>query len=146
MKYRLCRCDIYKNNAMKNKKPTITFLEDDDDVNLSPIEVKVRGGKFDEAFREFKLIFQKERILSQIKEKQQYEKPSEKKRRKRKQAHERRLAEESIKKMIHTGEWERKQKRRQIKREQKIMERKDKMSGLSDLEKSSRLYRDTGDE
>lgn len=51
-------------------------------VQAQPLEVKVNGN-FERAFRIFKSIVQKERILSLYKEKQTYEKPSQKKRRKR---------------------------------------------------------------
>lgn len=61
---------------------------------LSAIEVKVHGSSkedFEYALRAFKGIVQKERILSKFKERQYFEKPSVKKRRKRKEAVERRL-------------------------------------------------------
>src|ERR1035437_8781633 len=52
-------------------------------VQAQPLEVKVYGGNFDRAMRSFRSIVQKERILSIYKEKQSYEKPSQKRRRKR---------------------------------------------------------------
>jgi small subunit ribosomal protein S21 len=48
-----------------------------------PLEVKVYGNNFDKAIRTFRSLVQKERILSSYKEKQSYEKPSDKRRRKR---------------------------------------------------------------
>jgi len=49
---------------------------------FSPIEVKVYGN-FDRAFKNFRMLVQSEKILSLYKEKQSYEKPSDKRRRKR---------------------------------------------------------------
>lgn len=51
-------------------------------VQAEPLEVKVFGN-FDKAMRTFRALVQKERILSLYKEKQSFEKPSDKKRRKR---------------------------------------------------------------
>jgi small subunit ribosomal protein S21 len=52
-------------------------------VQAQPLEVKVYGNNFDKALRAFRALVQKERILSVYKEKQSYEKPSDKRRRKR---------------------------------------------------------------
>ena len=52
-------------------------------VQAQPLEVKVYNGNFDKALRAFRALVQKERILSSYKEKQSYEKPSDKRRRKR---------------------------------------------------------------
>lgn len=52
-------------------------------VLAQPLEVKVYGNNFDKAIRAFRALVQKERILSSYKEKQTYEKPSDKRRRKR---------------------------------------------------------------
>lgn len=52
-------------------------------VQAVPLEVKVYSGNFDKALRAFRALVQKERILSTYKEKQSYEKPSDKRRRKR---------------------------------------------------------------
>lgn len=48
----------------------------------TPLEVKVTGN-FDQAMRLFRALVQKEKVLSTYKEKSRYEKPSDKKRRKR---------------------------------------------------------------
>jgi small subunit ribosomal protein S21 len=55
-------------------------------VQAQPLEVKVYDNAFDRALRAFKSLVQKERILSIYKEKQRYEKPSVKRRRKRNEA------------------------------------------------------------
>lgn len=52
-------------------------------VVLQPLEVKVYNNNFDKALKAFRALVQKERILSTYKEKQSYEKPSQKRRRKR---------------------------------------------------------------
>jgi small subunit ribosomal protein S21 len=52
-------------------------------VQAIPIEVRVYGNNFEKALRAFRALVQKERILSTYKEKQSYEKPSDRKRRKR---------------------------------------------------------------
>jgi small subunit ribosomal protein S21 len=52
-------------------------------VQALPLEVKVYGNNFDKALKAFRAVVQKERILSTYKEKQSYEKPSQKRRRKR---------------------------------------------------------------
>lgn len=52
-------------------------------VQAQPLEVKVYNNNFDKALRAFRALVQKERILSVYKDKQSYEKPSQKRRRKR---------------------------------------------------------------
>jgi small subunit ribosomal protein S21 len=52
-------------------------------LQAKPLEVKVYGNNFDKALRAFRALVQKERVLSSYKEKQSYEKPSDKRRRKR---------------------------------------------------------------
>lgn len=57
--------------------------KNNDAVLAQPLEVKVYNNNFDKALRAFRALVQKERILSAYKEKQAYEKPSQRKRRKR---------------------------------------------------------------
>lgn len=52
-------------------------------VQAKPLEVVVYNNSFDKALRAFRALVQKERILSAYKEKQTYEKPSDRRRRKR---------------------------------------------------------------
>jgi ribosomal protein S21 len=52
-------------------------------VQSQHLEVKVYNNNFDKAMTAFRTLVQKERILSLYKEKQNFEKPSDKKRRKR---------------------------------------------------------------
>lgn len=82
---------------------------------VRPIEVVVDGSSredFEFAFRKFKALFQKERVVGQVKEKMHYEKPSEKKRRKRREARDRRLMTAMRERMIKSGEWDRRQKKK----------------------------------
>lgn len=58
-----------------------TFRDIGDPVLAKPLEVKVMNN-FDKAFKAFRALVQKERILSLYKEKQRFEKRSDKKRRK----------------------------------------------------------------
>jgi small subunit ribosomal protein S21 len=51
-------------------------------IQAQPLEVKVYGNNFDKALKSFRSLVQKERVLSWYKEKQSYEKPSDKRRRK----------------------------------------------------------------
>lgn len=60
-------------------------------VQAQPLEVKVYHNNFDKALRAFRALVQKERILSAYKEKQSYEKPSDKNRRKRNEMKRKRL-------------------------------------------------------
>ena len=52
-------------------------------IQAQPLEVKVYGNNFEKALKAFRALVQKERILSAYKDKQTYEKPSDKRRRKR---------------------------------------------------------------
>lgn len=88
----------YSNDYKKTKKFSKKALEGGDSsqvetevndsfshepIQAQPLEVKVYHNNFDKALRTFRALVQKERILSNYKEKQSYEKPSDKKRRKR---------------------------------------------------------------
>jgi small subunit ribosomal protein S21 len=99
-----------------------------DPNSIRPIEVKVEGSSredFEYACRKFKALFQKERVVGQLKERMSYEKPSAKKRRKRREAVDRRLMTQMRENMMKTGEWDRRQKARaqkQIRREEQRSE------------------------
>ena len=96
-----------------------------DHNSIRPIEVTVEGSSredFEYAFRKFKALFQRERIVGQIKERMGYEKPSAKKRRKSREAVDRRVMTQIRENMVKTGEWDRRQKvkaQRQINRDEK---------------------------
>ena len=95
---------------------------------VRPIEVVVEGSSredFEWAVRKFKMLFQRERIVGQLKEKSAYEKPSAKKRRKRREAEDRRLMTAMRERMMKSGEWERRQKKKaqkQIKKQEQKSE------------------------
>jgi small subunit ribosomal protein S21 len=85
-----------KNNSKKNRKSTfkkapkggeivanVPKIGPGEAVQAQPLEVKVYGDNFDKALKAFRALVQKERVLSYYKEKRMYEKPSDKRRRKR---------------------------------------------------------------
>jgi small subunit ribosomal protein S21 len=82
---------------------------------FTPIQVVVEGNSredFDYAVRKFKSVFQRERIAGQLKEREHFEKPGEKRRRKQREATERRLMTEYRERLVQTGEWERRQQKK----------------------------------
>ena len=89
---------------------------------VRPLEVVVDGG-FEDAFRKFKAMFQNEKVVSEIKKREFYEKPSEKKRRKKREALERKWFLELREKMIKNGEWEKRMKRKDQRRKEKLAKR-----------------------
>lgn len=98
---------------------------------VRPIEVVVEGSSredFDYAARKFKALFQRERIVGQLKERASYEKPSAKKRRKAREALDRRLQAERREKMMKSGEWDRSQKQKA----QKKIQREERSAGVID--------------
>ena len=74
-----------------------------DAVQATPLEVKVYGNNFERALKAFRALVQKERILSLYKEKQTYEKASDKKRRKRGEA-QRKASDEYKDSVAHTDQ------------------------------------------
>ena len=98
---------------------------------VRPIEVVVEGSSredFEYAARKFKALFQRERIVGQLKERSAYEKPSAKKRRKAREALDRRLMTERRECMMKSGEWDRSQKQKS----QKRIRREEKSAGVID--------------
>jgi small subunit ribosomal protein S21 len=93
--------------------------EIDFDEEFKPLEVKVTGS-FEEALKRFKVSVQKSKILSEFKERQSFEKPSEKKRRKRREAAERRRLNEIRARQMLTGEWDKRQQRKEQKRKDRM--------------------------
>jgi ribosomal protein S21 len=100
------------------------------EVVFKPLEVVVKNGEFEKAFREFKSLVQKEKVLVLYKEKQVYEKPSDKKRRKSREAEERRIALEAKQKLIASGEWDRRQEKRKKEIEQRRQERQERVKNV----------------
>lgn len=98
---------------------------------VRPIEVVVEGSSredFEYAARKFKTLFQRERVVGQLKERSAYEKPSAKKRRKSREAIARRLMTERREQMMKSGEWDRSQKQKF----QKKIRREEKSAGVID--------------
>jgi ribosomal protein S21 len=79
-------------------------------VQAKPLEVKVYDS-FEKAMKHFRALVQKERVLSTFKEKQRYEKKSDKKRRKRAENQRKRLELEAK----QTNDRPRKEKVRELK-------------------------------
>lgn len=98
-------------------------------VEVTPLQVKVQHGNFEDAFRRFKLEFQREKVVTVLKERSSYEKPSDKKRRKKRESVQRRLMVEARERMMKSGEWEKRQKKKEQKRLKKIRERAAKRDG-----------------
>lgn len=72
-------------------------------VQAQPLEVKVYNNNFDRAFRAFRALVQKERILSDYKEAQSFEKPSDKRRRKRNEMKRKRQEMENLNQRPNSG-------------------------------------------
>lgn len=72
-------------------------------AEVTPLQIEV-DGDFEGACRRFKSLVQKERIIGQIKEKMAYEKPSDKKRKKRREAVERQMILELKHKLMVNGD------------------------------------------
>ena len=108
------------------KKFTNVPTQFEDLESFSPLEVMVEGSSdeaFNNALRKFKSIIQKSQILSLFKEKQSYEKPSDKKRRKARESLERKRIAELHERQIDSGEWDKRQKRKEQKRKEKAQKR-----------------------
>lgn len=91
---------------------------------FSPLEIEVRGNNFDKAFKMFRNLVQKERVLALYKQKQSFEKPSEKRRRKQNEMRQKRMELEAKRQKILSGEFEkellRKQKAKELKKQLKL--------------------------
>ena len=96
-----------------------------DELVFSPLEVKVVNGNFEAAFRQFKTLVQNDGILADYKTASRYEKPSERKRRKSKEAAEREFLVLNREKQIASGEWDKRQKKKELKRQEKARLRRE---------------------
>ena len=95
--------------------------------HFSPLEVVVKGN-FDRAFKLFRTLVQADGVLAVYKEKQAYEKPSVKKRRKSNEAQRRAVELENKLKKIHSGEYEKEKIKKQALKEKKMKERSDEQN------------------
>lgn len=85
-----------KSTRKKIQKPTeVGEFDYIQPIEAKPLEVKVYGNNCDKAIKAFRALVQKERILSVYKDKQAYEKPSDKARRKKNESKRKRLELES---------------------------------------------------
>jgi small subunit ribosomal protein S21 len=91
-------------------------------VQSKPLEVKVHDN-FDRAMKIFRNMVQKERVVSNYKEKQSFEKPSDKKRRKRNERKRKALD------LTRRDEYHTKQKKRDIKDKMKPTKSSEKTNG-----------------
>lgn len=106
----------------KNGPPEMDFSY------FSPIEIKVYGN-FEKAFKMFRTLVQSEKILSLYKEKQSYEKPSEKRRRKHNESIKRTLDAEVKQRKILSGEYDKEKLKKQVKKDKRRKEREDRQQG-----------------
>ena len=95
-------------------------------LNFRGLEVKVHDNDFEDAFRKFKSLIQKEKIISEYKEKQRYEKPSDKKRRKKREAIQKAMLTKLREQQILSGEWDKIQARKEVRKNKKMEERRKK--------------------
>jgi ribosomal protein S21 len=117
-------------NPFKNKKiekitNKIVGPQEVDENYFSPIQIIV-GNNFERAFKAFRSLVQSEKILSIFKEKQSYEKPSDKKRRKHNETMRRNYEDAAKQKKILSGEYEKEKVKKQAKKEKRMKERSDK--------------------
>lgn len=92
---------------------------------FSPIQIVVYNN-FEKAFKAFRSLVQAEKILSIFKEKQSYEKPSDKKRRKHNETMRRNFEDAAKQKKILSGEYEKEKVKKQAKKDKRNKERNEK--------------------
>lgn len=90
-----------------------------EELIFRPLEVEVKDGGFEDASRRFKTLVQKDGILNDFRQRQEFEKPSEKRRRKEREAAERNFIERRREEQMLSGEWDKIQKRKEEKKKQK---------------------------
>lgn len=73
---------------------------------FKPIEVQVNGDRIEEAIGRFRALVTKERIMSDLKSHASYEKPSEKKRRRRREARSRQLKADAMQRAYKSDEFD----------------------------------------
>lgn len=120
-----------KNKIIPVEKSTIP--KEIDPNYFRPLQVQVFGNGFDRAMKTFRSIVQAEKVLSNYKEKSRYEKPSDKKRRKKAEAIQRVYEEEMKMKKILSGEYEKEKAKKQVRKEQKMRQRSARTRDLGDV-------------
>lgn len=88
-----------------------------------PLQVIIGDYNFESSVKRFKSLVQKSQILAECKNRKQYEKPSDKKRRKCREAQERQRIIEHRERLMATGEWDKRQKRREQKKIEKLLKK-----------------------
>jgi small subunit ribosomal protein S21 len=121
----LMNSTYHRNFRVSRNVPVDNLREE---VVCSPLQIVVTGS-FEDAFRRFKTLVQSEGIVNNYKARQAYEKPSIKKRRKQREAHERRLMQAAREAQMLSGEWDRRQRVKEAKRLEKMEERKKQRQG-----------------
>lgn len=109
----------------KNKTPVTeksSIPQELDPTYFKPIQVQVFGN-FERAMKTFRTMVQGEKILSDYKEKSRFEKPSDKKRRKKAEAIQRAFEEDMKQRKILSGEYEKEKAKKLQKKEQKNRQR-----------------------
>jgi small subunit ribosomal protein S21 len=96
------------------------------DMEFSHLEVVVRNDNIEDAIRRFRMMVQSDGVLIKHREKEGYEKPSVKRRRKSNEAQRRTQLAEAREKMMISGEWDRRQEKKEKKRLAKVAERQKK--------------------
>jgi ribosomal protein S21 len=133
MSYQKSSYSNYSNKPMyphsSNKDQTLAGPPDVD-LHFRPLEFQVEGSNrddFEYSMKKFKVIFQKEGVLGFLKAKVGFEKPSDKKRRKIRDAENRRRIDAERERLIASGEWDKIQKdkiaRKMQKEDKKAKER-----------------------
>ena len=125
-------------NQNRSKASQLLFKVMGPPPTFSPIEVKVENpgdrASFEKAMKNFRVSFQREGVVGELKDRLAYEKPSVKKRRKKRQAYERKLLAESRERMMASGEWDKRQKRKAKRRQQKLEQRIRQQENTEDLD------------
>jgi small subunit ribosomal protein S21 len=90
-----------------------------DPVQCKPLEVVVENNDVETAIRSLKRAMQKEQIVAEFKERQRYEKPSDKKRRKFSESQRKKIKMETLMRKIESGEYEKEKIKKLAKKEEK---------------------------
>lgn len=104
-------------------------MYDDKYLNyFKPLEVTVRNHDLEGAVRYLRLMVQQEGVLIRYRQRSRYEKPSEKRRRKEREAGQRRWLEALRERQMASGEWDRIQERKAKRLAKKAEERAKKLA------------------
>jgi small subunit ribosomal protein S21 len=101
---------------------TKNYPSEIEEGHLQPLQVQV-GHNFERAMKAFRSLVQAENVINDWRKRQAYEKPSEKKRRKKAETMQRLYEEEMKAKKMASGEYEREKIKKQQKKEQRMKER-----------------------